>query len=138
MQKIIVNDTPLDVDKAIIIATTEKDSKVQIATVGKVTIDLLMDLSNTLIHDALNQLVEAAVSSDHGLDENKLRNDLYEKAVMGFSLMLNKFHPSYVNDEKWGGLTTEAILKTQNKILQDKVKEAKKSNADNTNKQIKA
>jgi hypothetical protein len=127
MQKIIVNDTPLDVDKAIIIATTKKDSKVQIATVGKVTIDLLMDLSNTLIHDALNQLVIAASNSDHGLDENKLRNDLYEKAVMGFSLMLNKFHPSYVNDEKWGGLTTEAILKTQNKILQDKVKEAKEA-----------
>ena len=87
----------------------------------------MMDLLNTVLYDALEQTVEQILHNQPSIDETELRNRLYEQAVMGFSLVMDRFHPEY-KEGKFNGLTDEAILRQQTEILKEKAAKYKNEN----------
>ena len=127
MQKIVINDTQeLKAELALILGLDNKNN-VKVATAGNVSLDVMMDLLNTVLYDALEQTVEQILHNQPSIDETELRNRLYEQAVMGFSLVMDKFHPEY-KEGKWSGLTNEAIIRQQTEILKEKAAKYKNEN----------
>ena len=100
-----------------------QDKKVKMHIAGDFSLDEILDTMNTGLYEILNTYVEYGAHK-HNLseeDQKKLKRDVYERAVFGFSLTIDKFFPEG-KDTKFQGLTEEAIMKAQNEILSSKQK----------------
>lgn len=107
----------MKVDSAIIIGlANEKDVKLNIQ--GKLSLDEVLDMINTALLELLTTY-EKSVIAQHGLKgeaQHKAKTDIYERAVMGFSLMIDKYNPEGVKT-RFNGLTEKAIMEKQDEIL---------------------
>jgi hypothetical protein len=106
----------ITVDKGFAVGLNKKD-KIKFNLVGEMNIEEFLDMVNTMTYEMLNMVLESLGSSDD------VQKQIYQRAVLGFSLMIDKFYPEGVKT-KFNGLTEEAILKAQNEILRNKSKKA--------------
>lgn len=99
----------MHIDKAILIGLKDTD-KVSLNIVGQVTLEEALDMINTVTYELLDAFTKT---------QEKLKPEIYQRAVLGFSLMIDKFFPEGIKT-KFNGLTDEAIMKAQNEILLSK------------------
>ena len=100
------------------------DKKVKLKVLGGLSFEETMDLLATSQLEILNyfkQHIEEQVANEEEL--NKGRKEIYDRAVWGFSLMIDQFYPEG-KDEKFAGLTDKDILRAQNEVLRDRQKKA--------------
>lgn len=107
MKTIKVNDTPtLEMEKGFLVGLNKEN--LNIAAVGTLTLDESLEIIYTLLSHTLRTF---DYETNHSLTEK-----IYDKAVEGFSLMIDKFHqviPSNLDQER-------ALLELENEILQGK------------------
>lgn len=110
------------VDKAIVIGL-KGDKNVKLNIQGELSIEEVLDMLNTTLLEMLNTYEHTAKTRHNltGEDEKKLKEDLYQRAVMGFSLTIDKYHPEGIKT-KFNQLTEEAIMEKQDEILSRKSK----------------
>lgn len=86
----------------------EEDKKsINMKVHGKMTLDESLDLLNTSMYNVIKVYDNRT--------ENKHTDEIYERAVQGFSLMIDRFRPE--KNFKHTELTNEAILKAENELL---------------------
>ena len=115
-------DELMSVDRAIVIGLKD-DSKVKLNIQGELSIEEVLDMLNTTLLEMLNTYEDAA-KSKHNLkeeDEKNLKQDLYQRAVLGFSLTMDKYLPEGIKT-RFNQLTEEAVMEKQNEILSRKSK----------------
>lgn len=107
----------MHVEKAINIGLLDEKT-VKLNVVGSLNIEQVLDMLNT----AAYELLETTYKLTDG-DKKVIKNELYQRAVLGFSLMIDKFHPEGIKT-RFNGLTEEAVMKAQNEILLNKQRKA--------------
>ena len=117
----------MKVPQAIIIGLLN-GTEVQLNIQGKVSFEESIDMLNTAQYELLKTFLGAIVAK--GEDEKEFRKKIYDRAVLGFSLMIDKFHPEG-KDDKYAGMTNEAVLKAQNALLKERVSKNKSKNKSN-------
>ena len=101
----------------IIMGHDPKENAVQLNIQGKISFEEMVDIINTAQYELLATFFNAAGKGlKNKKEEDKLRRDIYDRAVLGFSLMIDKFDPEAKND-KYAGFTNEAIMEAQNELL---------------------
>ncbi len=108
----------LESDKIIVIALKE-DKQVQMHMHGQWKLEEILDSFNTVQHETLTTF-----SKHKDIPEKSrpaLKKSIYERAVWGFSLMIDKFHPEG-KDNRFSKLTDKAILKAQDDVLKKSTK----------------
>lgn len=107
-------------DRAITIGL-QGDKDVNLNIQGQISLEEALDMLNTALYELLQTFEK------HANDQKKLTNhqrkqlkeDIYRRAVWGFSLMIDKYHPN-AKKGRFQGLTEEAIMKAQDEILSSK------------------
>lgn len=107
------------IDKGLIMGLVDDGKKVKVNVVGDLLFEEVLDLTNTALYDLLNHFREGVILAEPKTDITELTKDIYKRAVLGFSLMIDKFYPEGKND-RFGKLTEEAIIKAQNDILKER------------------
>ena len=106
-------------EKKIIIGMPS-DKKVTLKLEGTLGFEESLDMLNTAQFELLTSMSEM---------QPHLTKKMYERAVLGFSLMIDKFYPEGV-ETKFHGLTNEAIIKAQDDILKKRIKDKKNQEKD--------
>ncbi len=118
----------MDVDRAIIIGLKE-DNQVVLNLQNEMSLEEVLDMMNTSLYELLNTFEKYAQSQNPKMTEKekkKLKEELYQRAVLGFSLVIDKFHPDG-KKSRFEGLTEQAVMEKQNEILmRNKNKKEKK------------
>lgn len=92
------------------------DNTVTLLVEGELSFEEAMDMVHTAQFDLLNSFERIVIAKNKDVNETQLKNDIYDRAVLGFSLMIDKFHPER-KKTKFNNLTDEAILEASNRIL---------------------
>jgi len=79
-------------------------------------LDELLNTTNTVTLELLSMWMKKADPMD---ERPTLRREVHDRAVTMFSMIMNMFDPT-VAEDKWDGLTEEAVLKAQNDLLKEK------------------
>lgn len=101
--------------QVVIIGFDRETQEIQMNIQGKISFEEMIDMFNTAQYELLATFFNEASKSE-GVNEKELRRDIYNRAVLGFSLMIDKFDPE-AKDDKFAGLTNEAIMEAQNQVL---------------------
>ena len=107
----------MTVDQAIIIGL--KDQKeVKLNIQGNLSLEEVLDMMNTALLELLNTFEYMAKHKKdlNATQEKNLKEEIYQRAVLGFSLIIDKYYPEGIKN-RFNGLTEEAIMKAQNEIL---------------------
>lgn len=112
----------------IIIGFDPATNKIQLNIQGKVNFEEMIDMFNTAQLELLTTF-EKSLATKEGVDMKLAKRDIYDRAVLGFSLMIDQFLPEGKLD-KYAKFTDEAVMEAQNtklkKQIQDKaLKKAK-------------
>jgi len=107
----------MHVEKGINIGLVD-EKEVKINLVGKIGLEEALDMLNTTQFELLETF-----SKQVETNKDAVKNELYQRAVLGFSLMIDKFYPEGIKS-RFNGLTEEAIMKAQNEILLSKQRKA--------------
>ena len=107
----------------VIIGHDPEKNAIQLNIQGRISFEEMVDMFNTALYELLLTFEKEAGKAE-GIDKKQLKQDVYDKAVLGFSLMVDKFHPEAKND-KYEGFTNEAILEAQNAKLKRQIAERK-------------
>lgn len=99
-----------------------EDQQIQLNIAGKVSIEEGLDMLNNTMYEILETFAKSAIAK--GADEAIIKKELYERAVWGFSLIIDQFYPEG-KDNKYEGFTNEAIMKAQNDLLKKRAKDKK-------------
>lgn len=112
----------MKVDHAIIIGLKGKD-EVKLNIQGNISLEEVLDMINTATLDILQSFEDLAANKSNLNEESqkKLKEDIYQRAVLGFSLMIDKYHPEGIKT-RFNSLTDEAIMKAQDEILSSRQK----------------
>lgn len=116
------NKNLMDVDQAIVIGLRNKKD-VSLNIQGELSLEEVLDMINTATLELITTFEDNAHQKGE-LNEDQLKQlkvDIYERAVLGFSLMIDRFHPEGIKS-RFNGLTEEAIMKAQDEILLPKQK----------------
>ena len=99
----------------IVIGLDSLENKVQLNIQGRIVFEEMLDMFNTAQYELLTTFFKAVSKGDPlaEIDEKKLKREIYDKAVLGFSLMIDKFLPE-AKDDKYAGFTNAAVLEAQN------------------------
>lgn len=112
------------VDRALVVGHIKETDKIQMNVQGNISFEEMLDMLNTAQYQFLEYFETSLRTKIKDNEEfNKGRKDIYDRAVWGFSLMIDKFYPEG-KDNKFKGLTDRAILKAQDEILLNKQKKA--------------
>ena len=109
----------------LIIGLDQQANQVQLNIQGKIAFEEVLDMLNTAQSELVNTFY-AAASRNPELDAKKIKKEIYERAVMGFSLMIDKFYPEG-KDNKFHNFTNEAIMEAQNAKLKRSIAKKKES-----------
>jgi len=114
------NKNLMDVDQAIVIGLRNKKD-VSLNIQGELSLEEVLDMLNTATLELLSTFEGTAVKDKKLKEEQakQLKKDIYERAVLGFSLMIDKYNPEGIKT-RFNGLTEEAIMKAQDEILSSK------------------
>ena len=104
----------MNIPHGIILGYNREDKQVNLSIIGKLSLDELLDIFNTATYELLETFYKRAC--EKAKHKAQIRREIYNRAVMGFSLMIDKFDPEAKNT-RFAKLTDEAILKAQNDIL---------------------
>lgn len=116
------NKNLMDVDQAIVIGLRNKKD-VSLNIQGELSLEEVLDMINTATLELITTFEDNAHQKGE-LNEDQLKQlkvDIYERTVLGFSLMIDRFHPEGIKS-RFNGLTEEAIMKAQDEILLPKQK----------------
>lgn len=103
-----------------IFLTLNDKNKVTMSLRGELSLDEMLDLLNTGIYMALNDILSAAETAHkESPHKHDFKTPIYERAVWGFSLMMDKFHPE-MKESKYHGLREEAIMKAEDALLKER------------------
>ena len=114
----------------LVIGLDQIENAVQLNIQGRITFEEVIDMLNTAQYELLATFLNAASKGDPlgpPVDFKQLKRDIYDRAVLGFSLMIDKFLPE-AKDDKYAGMTDQAVLEAQNASLKKRI-EAKKAKA---------
>jgi hypothetical protein len=100
----------------LILTHDPEDEKVGFSIHGNMNLDELLNTTNTVTLELLSMWMKKADPMD---ERPTLRREVHDRAVTMFSMIMNMFDPT-VAEDKWDGLTEEAVLKAQNDLLKEK------------------
>jgi len=107
----------------IIIGSDPLTKQVQVNLQGQLGVDEVLDALHTvefeMLQHALRYATKDIPEKDIEKETAKFRDALYDRSVAGYSLMIDRFHPDKKKD-KFDGLTDEAIVEAQTRILKKK------------------
>ena len=112
----------MSVDQAIIIGLkNQKEVKLNIQ--GDLSLEEVLDMMNTALLELLNTFEHTATNKKDltQAQQKSLKEEIYQRAVLGFSLIIDKYNPEGVKT-RFNKLTNEAIMKAQDEILLHKQK----------------
>jgi len=91
MKKIFENKRKVaEFDRGIIAGYASSD-RINTHLVGELKLDEVLDLLHTLEHEYLTTFVKNIKDKAPELTEEKIRKQLYDRSVYGYSLMIDKF-----------------------------------------------
>lgn len=119
------NDEIMRPTGAVIIGIHQAEQSIQLNIAGKISFEEMIDMFNNAQYELLHTFFNAAAEGLSDEECAKLTRDIYDRAVLGFSLMIDRFFPEGKND-KFEGFTNEAIINAQNAELRRRVEAKKK------------
>lgn len=109
MHEVKVNETTLKMDKGFVLGF--EGDVLNYAVIGELTIDEALELLFTLLSETLRTF-DHATNHEHTYD-------LYEKAVVAFSFMIDRFYPEAKN------LTSDFDVEVKLKAIEDGILQGK-------------
>lgn len=112
----------MSVDQAIIIGL-KGDKTVKLNIQGDLSLEEVLDMMNTALLELLNTFEHTAEHKNNLTDTEKknLKEEIYQRAVLGFSLIIDKFYPEGIKT-RFNNLTEKAVMEAQDEILSRKQK----------------
>ena len=112
----------MQVDQALLIGLKDKN-EVKLNIQGNLSLEEVLDMINTATLDILQSFEDLAADKSNLNEQSKkqLKEDIYQRAVLGFSLMIDKYHPEGIKT-RFNNLTEQAIMKAQDDILSSRQK----------------
>jgi transcriptional regulator of heat shock response len=111
----------------IIVGMDQETNQVQLNIQGKIGFEEAIDMLNTTQFELINTFFNS-IKDNKEIDKDKAKREIYDRAVLGFSLMIDKFLPE-AKDDKYAGFTDEAVLEAQNNLLKKRIKQKAKGKA---------
>ena len=112
----------MSVDQAIVIGL-KGDKTVKLNIQGDLSLEEVLDMMNTALLELLNTFEHTAEHKNNLTDTEKknLKEEIYQRAVLGFSLIIDKFYPEGIKT-RFNNLTEKAVMEAQDEILSRKQK----------------
>lgn len=112
----------MQVDQALLIGLKDKN-EVKLNIQGNLSLEEVLDMINTATLDILQSFEDLAANKSNLNEQSQkqLKEDIYQRAVLGFSLMIDKYHPEGIKT-RFNNLTEQAIMKAQDDILSSRQK----------------
>jgi hypothetical protein len=100
MKKIAVDKkNVVEINNGILMGYTTKD-QINTHIVGQLSLDETLDMLNTVQYEFLNTFVKHALEKQPQLTEKDIRKQLYDRSVMGYSLMIDRFKDEVLCDRQ--------------------------------------